>query len=330
MNESLKNMLSSVDWSKMMSGSDARNAIIGSALGGTLLGGASLFRDKDPEEDKGVPVRDALLGAVLGGAAGYGIPKALSLYRDSGSLAPNNDMIGKHPALDVLGATAKGGVLGAVAVLPGAGYHYIDSWRKEMDAADAVRKLELVRAKRSLLDKWRAYKANRDPVTAANLANEARIASAHGLGGKHITSNLRAAVMGDLKTVGASLDYRKTMKDLKGVANSAGVSPTQRQAAKNLIKNLKRLRSRDSMGFLGIPGLFTRHKGITYRLSREAAKAKYPTGIKGLLTGLGAKANYKSLKTLGRAAGKYGLIGAGLAGLGRYLLGPSANDNYAN
>ena len=93
MANSLKDLISSVDWSKMVSGSDARNALIGSALGGLLLGGAGLMAKRDPEESKYAPVGDALMGALLGGVAGYGIPKGLALFRDSGRLAPDNDKL---------------------------------------------------------------------------------------------------------------------------------------------------------------------------------------------------------------------------------------------
>lgn len=96
MTDRLANLLKSVDWSKMVSGPDARNALLGSALGGALLGGASLVGDHDPEESKYAPVGDALLGALLGGVAGYGIPKGLSLFRDSGTLAPNGDQLPPH------------------------------------------------------------------------------------------------------------------------------------------------------------------------------------------------------------------------------------------
>lgn len=113
MTDSLVNMLKSVDWSKLMSSGDAKNALIGSALGGTILGGASLAQDRDPEESKMAPVGDALVGAMLGGAAGYGIPKGLALFRDSGGLAPDGDRA-QEPSLlrDMLSAGLSGGAAG--------------------------------------------------------------------------------------------------------------------------------------------------------------------------------------------------------------------------
>lgn len=109
MTESLKNMASSVDWGKLMSRSDARNAIIGTALGGLLLGGASLARDKDPEESKSAPVGDALLGGLMGGVAGYSIPKGLSLFVDSGGMAPDDDQLSSG----YISAMGKGALSGA-------------------------------------------------------------------------------------------------------------------------------------------------------------------------------------------------------------------------
>lgn len=93
MTDSLKKMLKSVDWSKLVSSGDTRNALVGSALGGLMLGGASLMQDRDPEESKAAPVGDALMGALLGGAAGYGIPKGLAMFRDAGHMAPDDDQI---------------------------------------------------------------------------------------------------------------------------------------------------------------------------------------------------------------------------------------------
>lgn len=112
MANSIKGMIDSVDWGKMLSGPDARNALIGTALGGALLGGASMMQERDPEESKFVPVRDALVGALLGGVAGYGIPKGLALFRDPGSLAPDNDVLKSN----YLGWGAGGALAGAGTV----------------------------------------------------------------------------------------------------------------------------------------------------------------------------------------------------------------------
>lgn len=109
MPNSIKDMIGSVDWGKMLSGPDARNALIGTALGGALLGGASMMQERDPEESRFVPVRDALAGALLGGIAGYGIPKGLSLFRDPGSLAPDGDVLRSN----YLGWGAGGALAGA-------------------------------------------------------------------------------------------------------------------------------------------------------------------------------------------------------------------------
>ena len=114
MANSLKDLVSSVDWSKMLSGQDARNALIGSALGGLMLGGAGMMAKRDPEESKYAPVGDALVGALLGGVAGYGIPKGLALFRDSGRLAPDDDRMSYNNLGWGLGGAAAG--VGAVGL----------------------------------------------------------------------------------------------------------------------------------------------------------------------------------------------------------------------
>lgn len=118
MTETLKNMLKSVDWSKLVSSGDAKNALIGSALGGIMLGGASLAQDHDPEEGKSAPVGDALMGAILGGAAGYGIPKGLAMFRDAGHMAPDSDQLGPARGIvgDAMSAAAWGGGIGTGAL----------------------------------------------------------------------------------------------------------------------------------------------------------------------------------------------------------------------
>ena len=118
MTETLKNMLKSVDWSKLVSSGDAKNALVGSALGGIMLGGASLAQDHDPEEGKSAPVGDALMGALLGGAAGYGIPKGLAMFRDAGHMAPDSDQLGPARGLvgDAMSAAAWGGGIGTGAL----------------------------------------------------------------------------------------------------------------------------------------------------------------------------------------------------------------------
>lgn len=133
MTDSLKNLASSVDWSKMVSGSDARNALIGSALGGLLLGGTSLASERDPEESKYAPVGDALTGALLGGVAGYAVPKGLELFRHSGTLAPDDDRLSggaggaAKAALRGLGTgTAVGGGLAVPALWRALGRRRVD------------------------------------------------------------------------------------------------------------------------------------------------------------------------------------------------------------
>ena len=96
MANALRDLVSSVDWGKMLTSQDAKNALIGSALGGLMLGGAGLAADRDPDESKYAPVGDALMGALLGGVAGYGIPKGLAMFSDSGHLAPPDDRLSRN------------------------------------------------------------------------------------------------------------------------------------------------------------------------------------------------------------------------------------------
>ena len=118
MTETLKNMLKSVDWSKLVSSGDAKNALVGSALGGIMLGGASRGQDHDPGAGKSAPVGDALMGAILGGAAGYGIPKGLAMFRDAGHMAPDSEQLGPARGLvgDAMSAAAWGGGIGTGAL----------------------------------------------------------------------------------------------------------------------------------------------------------------------------------------------------------------------
>lgn len=137
MTDSLKKMLGSVDWSKLVSHGDARNALVGSALGGLMLGGASLLQDRDPEESKAAPVGDALMGALLGGAAGYGIPKGLAMFRDAGHLAPDGDTL--KPRSGLLGDAADGATWGAGLGI-GAGLArdtpaYASAWKRLVNKA---------------------------------------------------------------------------------------------------------------------------------------------------------------------------------------------------
>jgi hypothetical protein len=113
MANSIKDLVTSVDWKKMLSSPDTRNALIGSALGAAMLGGAGLMQKRDPEESKLAPVGDALTGALLGGVAGYGIPKSLALFRDPGGLAPDGDTLKtNYLGWGLGGAAAGAGVFG--------------------------------------------------------------------------------------------------------------------------------------------------------------------------------------------------------------------------
>lgn len=341
MNESLKNMLSSVVWSKMMSGSDARNAIIGSALGGTLLGGASLLRDKDPEEDKGVPVRDALLGAVLGGAAGYGIPKALSLYRDSGSLAPNNDMIGKHPALDVLGAAAAGGATGSGLIGAGLLKNYIQAYNGMLNAAADARPAAVLKARNDALAAFGKYNSQKTPEALEALRRKVKVLGAYGLTAKDFSDtqahmNAYNGIKGILGVSANPFDYRRTMAELKNLRANVPAGSKALTDLDNLVKELKSTRNAVDPGIGNYKEILARIP----RLHKPKAGTGFTGKVKSVLNHLSDPTKYQTVRRLGKTigprgrmvmrAGKYGLAGAGIAGLARLLMGPNAKDNYAN
>lgn len=157
MTDTLGNLVGSIDWSKMMSSTDVRNAAVGAALGGLVLGGQSLMSERDPEESRFAPVKDALLGALLGGAAGYAIPKGLELFRHSGTLAPDDDRLqtggAGSAALKGLGVgTAVGGAVIAPTALRTAG-QMRTNYAKAMDAYNKA-----VKAGRKGLSKPKPYR----------------------------------------------------------------------------------------------------------------------------------------------------------------------------
>lgn len=89
MRESLKKILEQVRGGikRLANDRDVRNAAIGAGIGGLTLGGVHYLSDKDPEDSKYAPLGSALLGAVLGGTAGYAIPKAIRTMRGDGASA---------------------------------------------------------------------------------------------------------------------------------------------------------------------------------------------------------------------------------------------------
>ena len=343
MPDSLKNLLTSVDWSRMASRPDVRNALVGSALGGALLGGASLMGDHDPEESKLAPVGDALTGALLGGIAGYGVPKGLELFRNSGTLAPANDQI---PNSNYLGAAAKGGLLGAGTIgasIPGVyGYHAL---RMINAANDADRVKDWSAAS--------AIKANKLLSRVQQDLTAGRAGSA-----KHYMS--RAAYQKVLQTAfdaglfpAPDSAYGKLVASLEAAAAKTGRGSNPK-AAQKMLDALKTVRRMRRYGFTSFGDLTkniigdaaaAQNKGQRYMPPRLFRDLLFGQG-KGVFSGRGHEylrtlfsgARYGGPGLFGKhplarmalRAGKWGAGGAALATALHALLGPSAKDNFKN
>lgn len=305
----IKDMASSVDWGKIMSGSDARNAVIGSALGGLLVGGASMASDRDPEESKYAPVGDALTGALLGGVAGYGIPKGLALFRDSGSLAPDNDKLRYNfTRAGLFGGAAGAGVIGASAV---------KTLRRE-----ARSRLEALDAGERAAAETRAAAALASAQRGGNPVDIARAKNRLAMFGVDAEGNRIANELLD--------DLRRRRVGMRGAAG---------RALGREIKELTRLRKQMTRGYSSIADL-VRQVGETGNgvnrpgvldailhprkwLRAFSNQGHYHTGR---LLGFGPKLG--AGVRMGLRAGKYGLAGAGAAMLLHKLLGPSTQSNF--
>ena len=342
MPDSLKNLLTSVDWSRMASRSDVRNALVGSALGGALLGGASLTGDHDPEESKLAPVGDALTGALLGGIAGYGIPKGLELFRNSAPLAPANDQL---PDSNYLGAAAKGGLLGAGTIgasIPGIyGYHAL----KMINAAND----------RTRVSEWST--ANKRMIGALERRLQQDLAAGRTDSAAHVQRRLNYHTLKQLaweagQSRQGSDRYDTLVKGLKGVAGGSGDDAVR---AQRLLKALKLTRRQRMLGFTSLRDLTQRVTDAASAAQRGGSRDIPPRLFrdlllgegKGLFSGKGKKylqtifsgkryapvagllSSRPWLRMLGRA-GKWGAGGAALATALHALLGPSAKDNFKN
>ena len=310
MANSLKDMLASVDWRKMLSSQDTKNALIGSALGGLMLGGAGLMSDRDPEESRLAPVGDALMGALLGGVAGYGIPKGLAMFRDAGSLAPDNDRLRHNYAL--------AGGLGAAA---GAGTAGVGLYKTLRDRASAMK--DDAAAKRQ---GW--YNAARDKYNeAVRSGSTPEITRAY----KNIMR------MYDVSPEGTAA-ANKVLDGVRRARWKAFGTPDG-ELLKNHLKELVGARKKAVRGYASLGELVRAVGNYGNKLER-------PSTLDGLLhprkwfsnwasaghyhTGRLAKVGpYLSSATrMGMRAGKYGLAGAGAALLLHKLLGPSAQPNF--
>lgn len=317
MANSLKDMLSSVDWGKMMSGADARNALVGSALGGLVLGGTSLMSDHDPEEGKMAPVGDALTGALLGGVAGYAVPKGLALFRDGGSLAPDNDKL----RYNLLGSAALGGTVGAGTI--GASLYW-----PFRDTAAALK-----------------ARVASDKLNEVGKLNQAiRGAIRHGDRALENMYRQEKAMWGTPNEANAVFDQLK--EDIRAAGRRGS------KALRSRLHALKLLRNRATRGYSSFGDLIRAvgDSGTTIGnatepriglLERIFSKAGFKERFRGALTQWRDAYHYRPAtrglkwlrgpggRMLGRA-GRYGAAGAGIAMLLNLLKGPGSSNNYKN
>lgn len=320
MANSIKDLVGSVDWRKMLSSADTRNALIGSALGATLLGGAGLMQKRDPEESKLAPVGDALMGAVLGGVAGYGIPKGLSLFRDSGALAPDGDVLKSN----YLGAGTAGGLAGA-GLFGGSLYKTLSRNMDRLRTAAQAGLPGRVDKVEAELDDALARHAPRAEVRRIaerlSMLRDDPYQAEHTLAG-YRRRWLKAKLQGN----GAKAEhFAKRIKDLKGFRriNNRGfngwsdlmkrVAKEEPVAAASSGGKAQGFFRSLLSGSPGRPGAFSTHGG------HYASKA---------LLGVGPVITPR-LRPLVRG-GKYAAGGALLGMLAHKLIGPSPANNYKN
>lgn len=347
MANSIADMAKSVDWSKMLTNQDAKNALIGSALGGLLLGGASLMQKRDPEESRLAPVGDALMGAVLGGVAGYGIPKGLSLFADSGRLAPDSDQLSSgfgSWAKPVAGLAGIGAAAGAgrnlVAAVPGL---FRAKWRLNEGAEDVRAPTHQGYAE--------AYPKAQEEYQKARAAAQ----GGGGAGAAKLNDARRNLTDARLREVawrgkGESAGYNAEVARIKAMlsrgsvrANEGVTAELKRRLA--LLKNeryaaLNGHRRIGNGGFGEIlremshePAFTPENKGSAGMLERLMSHFKGTNGSRYALKNWKGGVLTPGMRLLRRTAG-HGVAGAlagGALGLGlRSLLGPSAKDNFAN
>ena len=323
MTDSLKKMLSSVDWSKAMTGGDARNALIGSALGGLMLGGASMASERDPEESKLTPVNDALMGALLGGAAGYGIPKGLALFSDAGSLAPDDDKLKYN-----FGRAAAGGATAGTAAL--GGFSLFPAFKRGMSKArgqaiaGTKSTLKTIPAELAKLDKF-INEGNRvAAIQAIKDSTELQdyLAATGGSAYYDRLGDLQREIRGtkDAQRLG---ELKKVMRDLiaKRKMATRGYTDLSDLMERFIVNDHTGQRTKSIFGKL----LDNRLVNWISRGDRNAAKPLFGTW--------GAKHLGRFGKTLSPRArllvrgGKWAAGGAALATLLHLLSGPSASRN---
>ena len=314
MTDSLKNMLKSVDWSKMVSGGDARNALVGSALGGLMLGGAGLMQDRDPEESRMAPVGDALMGALLGGAAGYGIPKGLALFRDSGGLAPDDDRI------------ERGGTLGNIASGAGwgAGSGFAAMLAKDAPAATRAW-LRLARNHADLLDERMAklrpeierFTQLRDRAAAAGRTSAVNAANSHI---DRLTSRIRAERKNYWKGILRSLNPRNIVNEMPNEVIHPGIAADMAEQA---AQTAQKAPVAHSGGW----------KARLASLVKPTRGDRYAFGQGRRFFGIGAKTDLTPWMKFLRRGKKYALLGALLGGgtaAARAAFSGGSRNNFSN
>ena len=311
MANSLKDMISSVDWRKMLNSQDAKNALIGSALGGLMLGGAGLMADRDPEESRFAPVGDALAGMLLGGVAGYGIPKGLAMFRDGGSLAPDNDRLQTSRLVPgVAGGLAGAGLVG------GGLYKTLDRTARSLgNKAEQLRAENLANWERSL----RTAQQSGMPQEIIDYYRRGVDMLGKGPAGvakANATLDALRTRIWQLRRSGAAAEADRltgNLRDLVGLHNTA------RRGYASFSDLIKEVGNRGNQ--LNKPSGF----GGIRRWVKDWTSAKhYHTGK---LMGIGPRVG--TLGRMGLRAGGYGLAGAALGSLvWPKIVGPSSHNNF--
>ena len=320
MANSIKDLVTSVDWKKMLSGSDARNALIGSVLGGALLGGAGLMQKRDPEESRLAPVGDALMGALLGGVAGYGIPKGLALFRDSGGLAPDGDTLKtNYLGWGLGGAAAGAGVFGGslYKTLSRAKTMRLAAAQRNLPSATAMALTNMVDAARN--NEPYGVRKRLQEQFAMLMTDSAGKADAEKLLARYRGRALRALMRGDKQTALNNWDALRNLVKYRN-ANLRGY-----QGFRDLAAHASEETGGKAVGALGwlrdkLLRTKTTGPGFTHG-AHYATKAPWWT--------LGTKVVGPRTRMLARG-GKYAAGGALLALLAHKLLGPGASNNYKN
>lgn len=337
MTRSFKDMVQSVDWGKVFSGKDARNAAIGSALGGLMVGGAGLMAERDPEESRLAPVGDALTGALLGGVAGYGIPKGVAMFLDAGSLAPDGDTLRHHYGKSAL----VGGTLGVGAAGLSIKKTLADVARSLRPSAEQRATAEAL----SLATLRRAQAARRDPALIdqlnqqykASLTDEGAVRAYTDSLRKERLNALRRGDAHEASRLGRRLKAFKRMRnretrgyssfwDLLGATGRQGGAIRSRSLLERILGVADEAASQ---GTEASKGILSRLKGFFSSKAKDLASPRhYHNGA--LFRGYGLKltsAPSAGLRMLKRT-GTWGLGGAAAAMLLHKFLGPDPSSNF--